>query len=155
MFVFIAYKISLDCTDEDRDSAFEDEPFIGDNEESKIPKKEALQKLHDVIQNGDFDEFKHFIQDFDKNALEEFNPRGINSLHLAAKGGNFNIFEYILVTIKMDIETPAVDKRNVLHIAAFYGSCSICRYILENHKKLFNVKDRYNMNPAHWAALNG
>lgn len=155
MFIFLANKVSLECTDENQDSAFENEPFIGDNEESKILKKEALQKLHDVIQSGDLNEFKYFIQDFDKNALEKFNPRGFNSLHIAAKGGNFNIFKYILDTFKIDIETQAIDKRNVLHIAAFYGSCSICRYILENHKKLFDVKDRYHMNPAHWAALNG
>lgn len=149
------YLSSVECTDEDQDSAFEDEPFISDNKESKIAEKGALQKLHDVIQGREFDEFKHLIQNFDRNALEQFNPRGFNSLHLAAKGGNFYIFEHILVTFKIDIETPAIDKRNVLHIAAFYGSCSICRYILENHKKLFEVKDRYNMNPAHWAALNG
>lgn len=152
---FIACFSDGECTDEDRDSAFEDEPFINDNKESMITGKGALQKLHDVIQGNEFDEFEPLIQTFDKNALEQFNTRGFNSLHLAAKGGNFNIFEYILVTFKIDIETPAIDKRNVLHIAAFYGSCSICRYILENHKKLFDVKDRYNMNPAHWAALNG
>lgn len=150
------YFSSGECTDEDRDSAFEDEPFISDNKESVIAGKGALQKLHDVIQGSEFDEeFKHLIQTFDRNALEQFNPRGFNSLHLSAKGGNFNIFKYILDTFEIDIETPAIDKRNVLHIAAYYGSCSICRYILENYKKLFDVKDRYNMNPAHWAALNG
>lgn len=47
------------------------------------------------------------------------------------------------------------DGRNSLHIAAFYGSPYICKYILENHKDLFDITDRYNMNPAHWAALAG
>lgn len=149
------YLSIVECTDEDGDSAFEDEPFISDNKEYMMTRKEEVQKLHDVIQGGEFEEFKHLIQNFDSSALKQFNPRGFNSLHLAAKGGDFKIFEYILVTFNINIETPAFDKRNVLHIAAFYGSCSICRYILENHKKLFDVKDRYNMNPAHWAALNG
>lgn len=155
MLVFTAYSSIVECTDEDGDSAFEDEPFISDNKEYMMTRKEEVQKLHDVIQGGEFEDFKHFIQNFDSNALEQFNPRGFNSLHLAAKGGDSKIFEYILVTFNINIATPAFDKRNVLHIAAFYGSCSICRYILENHKKLFDVKDRYNMNPAHWAALNG
>lgn len=155
MLIFTAYLSIVDCTDEDGDSAFEDEPFISDNKEYMMTRKEEVQKLHDVIQGGEFEEFKHLIQNFDSSALKQFNPRGFNSLHLAAKGGDFKIFEYILVTFNINIETPAFDKRNVLHIAAFYGSCSICRYILENHKKLFDVKDRYNMNPAHWAALNG
>lgn len=138
---------------EDQDSAFEDEPFISEKKESEMAEVKALHKLHDVIQRGEFDEFKHLIPNFSKSELEQLNTRGLNSLHLSAKGGNINIFEYIL-TFVMDIETQAIDKRNVLHIAAFYGSGPICRYILENHKKLFDVKDRYNMNPAHWAALN-
>lgn len=144
---------SAENHDEDQDSAFEDEPFISEKKESEMAEVKALHKLQDVIQQGEFDEFKHLIPNFETSQLEEFNTRGFNSLHLSAKGGNINIFEYIL-TFKMDIETQAIDKRNVLHIAAFYGSGPICRYILENHKKLFDVKDRYNMNPAHWAALN-
>lgn len=154
--IVIVYLSSVENHYEDQDSAFEDEPFMSEKEESEMAEVKALQKLHDVIERGEFEEFKHLIPNFDKSAPDQFNPRGFNSLHLSAKGGNFNIlvFEYIFLTFKMDIETQAIDKRNVLHIAAFYGSGPICRYILENHKKLFDVKDRYNMNPAHWAALN-
>lgn len=146
---FKVYPSSAENHYEDQDSAFEDEPLMSEMAEIK-----ALQKLHDVIQRGELEEFKHLIPNFEKSALDQFNPRGFNSLHLSAKGGNIDIFEYILLRFKMDIETQAIDKRTVLHIAAFYGSGPICRYILENHKKLFDVKDRYNMNPAHWAALN-
>lgn len=152
--IVIVYLSSAENHYEDQDSAFEDEPFMSEKKESEMAEVKAVQKLHDVIQRGEFEEFKHLIPNFDKSALDQFNPRGFNSLHLSAKGGNFNIFEYIFLTFKIDIETQAIDKRNVLHIAAFYGSGPICRYILENHKKLFDVKDRYNMNPAHWAALN-
>lgn len=152
--IVLVYLSSVENHYEDQDSTFEDEPFMSEKEKSEMAEVKALQKLHDVIERGEFEEFKHLIPNFDKSALDQFNPRGFNSLHLSAKGGNFNIFEYIFLTFKMDIETKAIDKRNVLHIAAFYGSGPICRYILENHKKLFDVKDRYNMNPAHWAALN-
>lgn len=64
------------------------------------------------------------------------------------------IFKEILEYI-VDIETVTADGRNSLHIAAFYGSPSICKYILENRKDLFDITERYNMNPIHWAALAG
>lgn len=141
-------------TDDEEDLSV-DVPFITKSKDSKWMEKEALKKLHNAILRGEFEEFEHNCRDCDKSALEQFTSRGFNSLHLAAKGGNISIFEYIILEFKLDVEIQAFDGRTVLHIAAFYGSFPICRYILKNHQKLFNVKDRYNMNPAHWAALAG
>lgn len=85
------YLSSVENHYEDQDSAFEDEPFMSEKEESEMAEVKALQKLHDVIERGEFEEFKHLIPNFDKSAPDQFNPRGFNSLHLSAKGGNFNI----------------------------------------------------------------
>lgn len=137
-------------SDNDNDSAIGDEPCLVDLKDGN----EALQKLHELIIHGNEQQFDHLCLDFDKNALEKLNESGFNSLHLSAKNGNIKIFQNIL-KIGVEIGTPTSDKRNVLHIAAFYGNHSICKYILNKHINLFNVKDRYNMNPAHWAALAG
>lgn len=113
-----------------------------------------LPKLHDALVKNDEQEFNLLIKDIDKHSLNMFNNRGFNSLHLSAKGGNLKCFCQILKSV--DINSKAVDGRNCLHIAAYNGSYSICKFIFQNHKQLFSERDvRYNMNPAHWAALGG
>lgn len=140
---------------DENDSAFKDEPPIStEKKEPKGLRIENLQKLHNLIVHGEDQEFVHFSQEFDKESLEKLNHRGLNSLHLSAKSGNLNIFKQIL-KLNVNIETLTTDGRNSLHIAAFCGSPSICTYILDCRKDLFDVTDRYNMNPAHWAALAG
>lgn len=113
-----------------------------------------FKQLQDSIIYNDDKKFEHLCRDIDKNVLEKLNNRGFNCLHLSAKSGNLKIYQKIL-EFKVDIELLTSDKRNVLHIAAFYGSFPICKHILKNCKRLFDAKDRHNMNPAHWAALNG
>lgn len=116
--------------------------------------KSDLRRLHDLIVQGTKQGFYQLICDFDNNELEELNSRGLNCLHLAAKGGNIQIFRKILKR-GVSIETQATDGRNVLHIAAHHGNYAICEFLLEKHKNLYSRKDRYAMNPAHWAALAG
>lgn len=113
-----------------------------------------FKQLQDSIIYNDDKKFEHFCRDIDKHVLEKLSNRGFNCLHLSAKSGNLKIYLKIL-EFKVDIELLTSDKRNVLHIAAFYGSFPICKHILNNCKRLFDVKDRHNMNAAHWAALNG
>lgn len=140
---------------DDTDSAFEDDSICSADEESPRGVNKALFKqLQDSIIYNDDKKFEHLCRDIDKNVLEKLNNRGFNCLHLSAKSGNLKIYQKIL-EFKVDIELLTSDKRNVLHIAAFYGSFPICKHILKNCKRLFDAKDRHNMNPAHWAALNG
>lgn len=139
----------------DADSAFEEDSVSTFDEESPKGVNEVLLKhLQDTIIINDEKKFEHLCRDMDKNELEKLNKRGFNCLHLSAKSGNLKIFLKIL-EFKVDIELLTNDKRNVLHIAAFYGSFPICKHILKNCRRLFDVKDRHNMNAAHWAALNG
>lgn len=141
-------------SDDDNDSALGDDSCLIDRIEEKVAKSEGLKKLHELIIHGNEQQFEHFCSDLDKNSLEKLNESGFNSLHLSAKNGNIKIFRSILKH-GVEITTPTSDKRNVLHIGAFYGNHSICKYILTKHIELYSVKDRYNMNPAHWAALAG
>lgn len=139
----------------DADSAFEEDSVSTFDEESPKGVNEVLLKhLQDTIIINDEKKFEHLCRDMDKNELEKLNKRGFNCLHLSAKSGNLKIFLKIL-EFKVDIELLTNDKRNILHIAAFYGSFPICKHILKNCRRLFDVKDRHNMNAAHWAALNG
>lgn len=116
--------------------------------------KNTLQKLQDMIVQGNKQGFNHLITEVKKDSLEELNVRGLNCLHLSAKAGDIQIFENILAQ-GVTIATAANDERNVLHIAAHQGNYAICEFILQKHKDLFSNKDRYKMNPAHWAALAG
>lgn len=115
---------------------------------------EILKKLHYLILHGEDEEFGHFCHGIAEESLKKFNHTGFSSLHISAKCGNLNIFKQLL-KFNVDIESLTADGRNILHIAALNGSYSICKYILENRKDLFDITDRYNMNPAHWAALAG
>lgn len=115
-----------------------------------------LRMLHDAIVQGQEQKFEHLVLSLSvkKNMLEKLNHRGYNALHLAASRGKEKIFHKIL-SFGVDVKSTAIDGTNCLHIAAFNGVYPICRFILENHKDMFSIKDRYNMNPAHWAALGG
>lgn len=153
----LLHNIPTNCeySDDDNDSAIgDDEHCLVDLKEDMVARNEALKRLHELIIHGNEQQFEHFCSDFDKNSLEKLDERGFNSLHLSAKNGNIKIFQSIL-KLGVEIGTPTSDKRNVLHIAAFYGNHSICKYILNNHINLYDDKDRCNMNPAHWAALAG
>lgn len=112
--------------------------------------------LHDAVVQGKEQEFEHLLLNLsmNKSMLEKLNHRGYNALHLAASRGNLRIFLKIL-SFSVDVKSKAIDGTNCLHIAAFNGVYPICKFILENHKDMFLTKDRYNMNPAHWAALGG
>lgn len=140
--------------DNDDDSAFEDDLFFGVTSEENDTANETVRKLHDIIIRGEEQQFEIFRLHHGINEYKKKNSRGFNSLHISAKCGNLKIFKEIL-ECHVDIESLTADGRNSLHIAAFYGSLSICKYILENRKDLFDITDRYNMNPAHWAALAG
>lgn len=79
--------------------------------------KNTLQKLQDMIVQGNKQGFNHLITEVKKDSLEELNVRGLNCLHLSAKAGDIQIFENILAQ-GVNIATAANDERNVLHIAA-------------------------------------
>lgn len=115
-----------------------------------------IRMLHDAIINCNEREFEHLLSNssIKTSMLEQLNHRGFNSLHLAARVGKLKFFRQIL-SQNVDIQSKAIDGRNCLHIGAYNGNYQICKYILENHKDMFLTKDRYNMNPAHWAALGG
>lgn len=127
--------------------------FMDDEISNLISEKVNMQRLQDMILHGNKQGFENLINGFDKYSLEKLNNHGLNCLHLAAKG-HFDIFNRI-IRQGVDIEMQADDGRNVFHIAAHKGSYRICEFILQKHKNLFSCKDRYAMNPAHWAALGG
>lgn len=113
-----------------------------------------IRMLHDAIIKER--EFEHLLSNssIKTSMLKKLNHRGYNSLHLAARVGKLKIFLQIL-SKNVDIKSIANDGRNCLHIGAYNGSYQICKYILAKHKDMFLTKDRYSMNPAHWAALGG
>lgn len=118
------------------------------DDQSEVNKN--LKNIHDAILKNDEREFDHLSRFFDKDLLELTNNRGLNSLHLAAKSGNLKFFQRIL-----DFGLNMKSRVNCLHIAAYTGSHLVCQFLLEKDPSLFFDRDRYDMNPAHWAALGG
>ena len=149
---FLYYHISVGQSADNIDSWLE-KYNIRKNVDTLGPE---LRMLHDAIFRGKEQEFENLVSNssVNKSMLEKLNHRGYNALHLAASRGSEKIFHKI-ISFGVDIKSTAIDGTNCLHIAAFNGVYPICRFILENNKDMFSIKDRYNMNPAHWAALGG
>ena len=135
-------------------SSDDDEYEMSKTGEDQSEVNKNLKNIHDTILKNDEREFDHLSRFFDKDLLELTNNRGLNSLHLAAKSGNLKFFQRILV-FGLNMKSRVMDGRNCLHIAAYTGSHLVCQFLLENDSSLFLDKDRYDMNPAHWAALGG
>ena len=132
------------------DDVYETSKNVDDHSEIK----KNLKKIHDAILKNDEKDFYHLSRSFDKQLLELPNNRGLNSLHNAAKSGNLIFFQRIL-DFGLDMKSKAMDGRNCLHIAAYTGSHLVCQFLLESDASLFLDRDRYDMNPVHWAALGG
>lgn len=116
----------------------------------------AIEKLQLLFLQGKQQRFEDFIEKNEKEILTQKNSLGFNCLHFSAKLDNEKIFDKLLQK-GFSIDETVKDGRNVLHIAAHQGCYSICDYIFRAQKfeYLFSVKDKYMMNPAHWAALAG
>lgn len=116
----------------------------------------AIEKLQLMFLQGKQQQFEDFINKNEDEILKQKNSLGFNCLHFSAKLDNDKIFNKLLHK-GFSIDETVYDGRTVLHIAAHQGCHSICDYILKLKKlnDLFFVKDKYMMNPAHWAALSG
>lgn len=107
-------------------------------------------------------------EDFLFHLKKEISPRshllmrpdseGWNVLHVAAKGGNKNIFRTLL-SENCNICKKTHDEMTVLHIASKYGHFDICEYILKDCKTDFKnfVGDisSEGKNACHYAAESG
>lgn len=116
----------------------------------------AIEKLQLMFLQGKQQQFEDFIDKNEDEILKQKNSLGFNCLHFSAKLDNDKIFNKLLDK-GFSIDETVNDGRTVLHIAAHQGCHSICDFILKLNKlkDLFCVKDKYMMNPAHWAALSG
>nr|XP_022301710.1 serine/threonine-protein phosphatase 6 regulatory ankyrin repeat subunit C-like [Crassostrea virginica] len=119
--------------------------------------KEELSLSNQECQKASFQEKSIYSKDPHLERTSGLQIRGFNSLHLAAKVGNYEEFkqkwEEFSSVENRDLRTR--DGRNCLHIAAYFGHLDICEHILRENKTLFSSKDNNKMNPAQWAALGG
>lgn len=142
--------------EDDLDGKSEYPMCIGIKSAENIKPYSAIEKLQLMFLQGKQQQFEDFIDKNKDNILEQKNSLGFNCLHFSAKLDNDKIFNKLLDK-GFSIDETVNDGRTVLHIAAHQGCYSICDYILKLRKlkDLFSVKDKYIMNPAHWAALSG
>lgn len=90
------------------------------------PKKIVLQKdaegrdaLYYAIFTRNLDIIKTLIKyGFDPSNIDE--PYGASALHLASSEGNFDLVEYLIETVKMDVNALDKEKHNPLHYALLF-----------------------------------
>lgn len=95
-----------------------------------------MEKLLKAAREGDTDELKRIIESVEDDDIRDFvniqRPvTNICALHLAAKGGYFDICE-LLFQYGADLDLTNTDERTPLHFAAMKGFYDICKYFVEN-----------------------
>lgn len=116
------------------------ENFPKDTRETKQRHSNENLLLDELyISNGntgiDTKSLRNFVAEIKSEKLKK---QGMRNLHIATKVDNLSIFEAFLEN-EDDIDETTVDGQNILHLAAHYGSYSICNFILKHYKKLFLV----------------
>lgn len=95
-----------------------------------------MEKLLKAAHEGDIDELKRIIGSVDdkevRNLVNAQRPvTNVCALHLAARGGYFDICE-LLFQYGADLDLTNTDERTPLHFAAMKGFIDICQYFVEN-----------------------
>lgn len=148
--------ITLPCFDFIYISLTGMENFPKDTRETKQRHSNENLLLDELyISNGntgiDTKSLRNFVAEIKSEKLKK---QGMRNLHIATKVDNLSIFEAFLEN-EDDIDETTVDGQNILHLAAHYGSYSICNFILKHYKKLFSCVDNQGLNSAHLAARSG
>lgn len=92
----------------------------------------------------------HLLSNYAKLLDMETNRRW-NASHFAAWGGNVEIMKY-LKEKGLNLTMKTSNNYTILHIAAKYNQYGMCKYILENHLELLELKTEDGLNAAHYAA---
>ena len=102
-----------------------------------------MEKLLKAAREGDIDELKRIInsqeneeEEEDDNKIRDFvNSQkpvtNITAMHLAAKGGYYDICE-LLFQYGAELDLTNTDERTPLHFAAMKGFYEICQFFVDN-----------------------
>lgn len=123
---------------------------------------EGLTSIHRILQacqDGNVDNFLFHLKTEigeRKHLLLKTDRNGWNSFHLAAKGGNLRVFQY-LQSETLDVALKTHNQMTVLHIATQSGHFDLCKYILEKKefKDILKAKSVIGKNACHYAAESG
>ncbi len=99
--------------------------------------------------------------------INKYETQGITAIHLAVQFSNFEVVQ-ILLSFKAELDSRDFNKQTVLHHAARAGAVEMLRDLLplwqsfqeelgniDPKVSVFDVADRYNRSPLHWAVLTG
>lgn len=101
-----------------------------------------------IVHNSDIEMVNKLVElGINKSYSNENNQ---NYLHLAARSGSKELYEYFLSILKDDRQ-ETLDNQTVLHFAAMSGNLELFQYLLS---RKFNVyeKDLYGKNTLHFAS---
>ncbi|CAF1173022.1 unnamed protein product [Adineta ricciae] len=110
------------------------------HEASRRGHLDIIKQMYEVIPNEKKNQMKSVFM-HDKN--------GFTCLHLAAMNGNdkeHKVLEYLIKTVRIDVDVIGDRRRTPLHLACEYGNRSIVEYLIENkasttlrNAKLYNA----------------
>ncbi|MCL7044833.1 hypothetical protein MKW94_000997, partial [Papaver nudicaule] len=121
-----------------------------ENKETKPSKTKISLSLNPYFEllnaayTGNLDRFKS----------KKTNRYGSGSLHAAAKGGSLNVCEYLLDTLKFDVDAKDYYAITPLYHAIFEGGLDTVRYLLEKGANADSLEDEV-FPPLHSAARIG
>lgn len=129
--------------------------FVSKNKDSSISY---------AVMGGQINILKRFIPTLDE--LHVVNNKGETLLHLAAKSGKNEMFEYLLQIHKNCKKSNCqnefrysllkdLDGRTILHIAAQNKNLELCKLILQHESRLLLKKDKNGRSAIHYAAEAG
>ena len=116
-------------------------------------KRDGMNCLHIAAVNGRFRLCKVLLETY-KLDLQMTDDNGWSVLHLAAKAGNVELFQY-LIDKGSDVYRPKRDGMNCLHIAAVNGRFRLCKVLLETYKLDVQMSDDDGWSVLHFSAKAG
>ena len=101
--------------------------------------------VFDIVREGNLNKFK---KQFETNQISIVGCKSDTQatlLHEAAKNGHFKLCEYLLETVKVDVNAKTVDKVTALMVAARNGSLETVEVLLKHPNIKLNNINVYKM----------
>ncbi|XP_062584569.1 putative ankyrin repeat protein RF_0381 [Saccostrea cucullata] len=158
-----AYPHLLDVKDNNGENALHDAAWGGNidllnflldnNFDVKTKRIDGKTVLHLCCMNGELEMCKYLVNAY-PHLLDVNDNNGENALHDAAWGGNIDLLN-LLLKKGFDVKTKRNDGKTVLHQCCINGELEMCKYLVNTHPHLLDVKDNNGDNALHTAAWGG
>lgn len=113
---------------------------------------DAEKTLFQAVKDNDFETLKRLKKEEANFEITDFINR--TPLHVAVESNNFEIVQFLIVEVGVDIEAREVDGWTALYCAVKEDNPEIINLLLEVGSADFETRDNFGMTALHWAAKN-